>query len=53
MPVTDENGATTWQKIGAAWAAKNGFNLVLTELPFTPDGKQTIYLRARQSAQTA
>lgn len=48
IPVTSENSETTWQKIGAAWASKGGFNLVLTALPFTPDGKQAIYLRPRQ-----
>ena len=53
IPVAGENGETTWRQIGAAWPAKqqNGFNLVLTELPFVPDGKQTIYLRPRQGVQ--
>jgi hypothetical protein len=55
IPVTGENGETSWQKIGAAWTAakQNGFNLVLTELPFVPDGKQTIYLRPRKAAPAA
>jgi hypothetical protein len=48
VPLPGENGETNWQKVGAAWAAKGGFNLVLTELPFAPDGKQAIYLRPRQ-----
>ena len=55
IPLTGENGESTWQKIGAAWKAPkgNGYNLVLTELPFTPDGKQTIYLRPRQGKAAA
>lgn len=55
IPVTGENGETSWQKIGAAWKAPkgNGYNLVLTELPFVPDGKQTIYLRPRQGQAAA
>lgn len=55
IPLTGENGEGTWQKIGAAWKAPkgNGYNLVLTELPFTPDGKQTIYLRPRQGQAAA
>ena len=47
--------SNAWHKIGAAWHSKDkrGLNLVLNELPFTPDGSRAIYLRPRKTTQPA
>lgn len=44
---SEDHENATWLKVGAAWKTLDarGLNLVLSELPFSPDGRRAIYLR--------